>query len=208
VNLWAFSLAALFLIVIPGPDQALVTRNTLAGGRAGGLYTVVGGVLGLSVHATTAALGVSALLVASATAFTALKVIGTGYLVWMGVQTLLAARRTAAQPQDAAERPEAGVRAARYVRHGFLSNSLNPKVALFFVTFLPQFMTAGEHTLGRAVLLSLVFACLYLTWFSCYVLAVAVFGAVLRRRRVRMWVEGVTGGLLIAFGLRLAVQAA
>src|SRR4029450_10914275 len=86
-----FTLAALVLIMIPGPDQALITRSALTGGRAGGLLTMVGGVLGLAVHASAAALGLSALLLASATAFTIMKVLGAVYLLWLGIQTLCAA---------------------------------------------------------------------------------------------------------------------
>lgn len=201
-----FVLASLVLIVMPGPDQAMVTRNTLVGNRTTGLLTVLGGTLGLSVHATAAAVGVSALLIASATAFMVLKVVGTGYLIWMGVQTLRGAARTAAGTAEAVpDRRVSRFGAVRYVRHGFLSNSLNPKVALFFVTFLPQFLSPGS-TAAHALLLSAVFAVVYVTWFSGYVLLVDLFGSVLRRPRVMAWIERATGGLLIAFGIRLALD--
>lgn len=207
--MWTFIATALVLIMIPGPDQALITRNALAGGRGAGFLTLVGGALGLTVHAGAAALGVSALLVASATAFTALKVVGTAYLVWMGIQTLRAARRAAraGEPAPVVSRRPAGS-ALRYLRHGFLSNSLNPKVALFFVTFLPQFLDRGGDTFGQAVLLSGIFAMLYLSWFSVYVLGVDLLGGLLRRQRVRAAIERVTGALLIAFGIKLATATA
>lgn len=202
-----FALAAFVLIMIPGPDQALITRNALMGGRGAGLFTMAGGMLGLSVHISAASLGVSALLLASATAFTVLKVVGTVYLVWMGVMTLRSARR--AGPRE--KRPAAAslsaprLPARRCVRDGFLSNALNPKVALFFVTFLPQFLPTQGATLGRALALSVVFVLLYLLWFSLYVLTVDHFGAFLRRPSVRTRIEQATGGLLIAFGIRLAI---
>ena len=93
-----FAIAALLLIMLPGPDQALITRNALVGGRYGGGLTMLGGVLGLTVHAGAAALGLSALLVASATAFTVLKIVGAAYLLWLGVQMLRSAKRSRRTP--------------------------------------------------------------------------------------------------------------
>src|SRR3954471_9558015 len=99
-----FAIAALVLIMLPGPDQALITRNALVGGRRGGLLTMVGGVRGLTAHAGAAALGLSALLLASATAFTALKIVGTVYLLWLAAQMLWSAMRSRRAPEA-----EAGV---------------------------------------------------------------------------------------------------
>ncbi|MGA5098479.1 LysE family translocator [Streptomyces lavendulocolor] len=201
-----FAAASLVLIMIPGPDQALITRSALAAGRRAGLLTMVGGVLGLVVHVGAAVLGISAVLLASATAFTVLKVVGAVYLVWVGVATLRAARRTLREvPGD--ETPEQDPAVGRYVRYGFLSNALNPKVALFFVTFLPQFLPPTGNVLPRAMALSLVFAALYLMWFSLYVVTVDRLGRVLRRPRVRARIEQVTGVLLIGFAVRLALQS-
>jgi threonine/homoserine/homoserine lactone efflux protein len=197
-----FALASLVLIMIPGPDQALITRNTLAGGRAGGLLTMAGGVLGVAIHASAAALGISALLATSATAFTVLKLIGAAYLLWMGISAIRAARRTA---HIADESGSSG--RLRAVRQGFLSNALNPKVALFFVTFLPQFLPS-HATLSQALLLCSVFAVLYVSWFSLYVLLVEQIGKFLRRPTVRGWIERVTGVMLIGFALRLGLATA
>ncbi|MEV7025754.1 LysE family translocator [Kitasatospora sp. NPDC093558] len=201
-----FAVAALVLIMIPGPDQALITRNALVGGRAAGLYTTLGGMLGLSVHVSAASLGVSSLLVASAVAFTVLKAVGTLYLVWMGIATLRAARQSAKGTADAEASEAAGKTWRMYVRQGFLSNALNPKVALFFVTFLPQFLPTTGHTLGKALVLSAEFVVLYLLWFGLYTVTVDRFGAFLRRPRVRSRIEQVTGVLLIGFAARLALM--
>lgn len=206
-GLLTFALAALVLIMIPGPDQALITNSTLIGGRGAGLLTMVGGVLGLAVHATAAAVGLSALLLTSATAFTALKIVGAAYLLWMGVQTLRAAARSRREPAEAAT-ARVRLRSAAAVRRGFLSNTFNPKVALFFLTFLPQFLSADETTAGatqlHALLLSAVFGLLYLGWFGLYVTAVNHLGRLLRRPRVKAAIERVTGLLLVAFAVRLA----
>ncbi|MFC6885722.1 LysE family translocator [Actinomadura yumaensis] len=201
-----FTLAAIVLVVIPGPDMALITRSALTGGRRAGLLATLGGVLGLTVHGAAASAGLSALLLASATAFTVMKAVGAVYLVWMGVQTLRTAARTRREAAPAADEPErAAVPPLTALRRGFLSNALNPKIALFFVTFLPQFIDPdGAAPWARALLLSLVFIALYLSWFAGYVAAVDRLGRLLRRPRVRASVERVTGALLIAFAVRLA----
>ncbi|WP_449065862.1 LysE family translocator [Planomonospora algeriensis] len=203
--LTTFAVTALVMIMIPGPDQALITRNALAFGRTAGLLTMTGGLFGLAVHAASAAIGLSALLLASATAFTVLRIAGVAYLLWLGVQALRSSRRTAAAVA-VAEVPADGGPPFRHVRNGFLSNVLNPKVALFFVTFLPQFLPAHGNTLGRALLLSAIFAGLYLLWFGFYNVVVDRIGALLRAPRVRARVEQVTGLLLVGFAIRLAVQ--
>lgn len=199
----AFAIAALLLIMVPGPDQALITRNSLVGGRRAGVLTMLGGVLGVTVHATAAAAGLSALLLTSATAFTALKIAGAAYLLWLGVQMLRSAARSRRESVQAAE--VAQRRGAAYLRQGFLSNALNPKVALFFVTFLPQFLSAdAESPQAQALVLSAIFAGLYVVWFGLYVAAVERLGRWLRRPRVEASIEQVTGTLLVAVAVRLA----
>jgi threonine/homoserine/homoserine lactone efflux protein len=198
-----FILASLVLIMIPGPDQALITKSALTGGRRAGLMTMLGGALGLSVHAMAAAFGLSAVLLASANAFTAMKIVGAVYLVWMGVQAMrTAARSRRAGAEAPAER--AVLRRWAALRQGFLSNALNPKVALFFVTFLPQFLDPAGTAWAQALLLSAVFAVLYLAWFGLYVSAIDRLGRFLRRPRVKARIEQVTGTLLLAFAVRLA----
>jgi threonine/homoserine/homoserine lactone efflux protein len=203
-----FAIAALLLIMMPGPDQVLVTRNALSGGGRGGVLTMMGGALGLGVHATAASVGLSALLMASATAFTALKVVGVAYLLWLGVQTWRSARHTRlAPPEEAASRERQPWSA--YLRQGFLSNALNPKVALFFVTFLPQFLPTHQLSgsgspRGDALLLSAVFAGLYVAWFGGYAVLVDRLGQWLRRPSVQARIERVTGLALVTFAARLA----
>jgi RhtB (resistance to homoserine/threonine) family protein len=199
-----FAVAALVLIMIPGPDQALITRNALAGGRPSGLLTTVGGALGLTMHATAAVLGLSALLLASPTAFTVLKIIGAAYLLWLGLQTLRAAWRSLREPT--AEQPVATRRSRwAYLRQGFLSNALNPKVTLFFVTFLPQFIaTDSASPRTEALLFSAIFAVLYLAWFSLYVAVVDRLARWLRRPTVKARIEQVTGLALVTVAIRLA----
>lgn len=202
-----FAIASILLIMMPGPDQALITRNALVGGRHGGLLTMLGGVLGLTVHASAASLGLSALLLTSATAFTVLKIVGAVYLLWLGLQMLRSAVRS--RREAAAEEPVAMLqRRSTYLRQGFLSNALNPKVALFFVTFLPQFLSADTGSpRAEALLLSTIFAGLYLAWFGVYVAAVDRLGRWIRTPRVQAWIEQITGLILVSVAVRLATAS-
>jgi threonine/homoserine/homoserine lactone efflux protein len=200
-----FALASLVLIMMPGPDQALITRNALVGGRAGGLFTALGGVLGTAVHACAAAVGLSALLVASATAFTVLKVVGVAYLLWLALRMLTAGRRLYEDGEHEPGRTRSGW---SHLRQGFLSNALNPKVALFFVTFLPQFLSQDAASpRAQALLLSGVFALIYVGWFSLYVVAIERLGRWLRRPAVRVRIEQVTGAGLLGIAARLATAS-
>jgi len=158
----------------------------------------------VTVHAGAAALGLSALLVASAGAFTALKVVGAVYLLWLALQMLRSAARSR-QDAGVEEQLVAPRRRATYLRQGFLSNALNPKVALFFVTFLPQFLSpdSGSPT-TEALWLSIVFAVLYVAWFGLYVAAVDRLGRWLRRPSVRARIEQVTGVVLLGVAVKLA----
>jgi threonine/homoserine/homoserine lactone efflux protein len=199
-----FAIAALVVVMMPGPDQALITGNAMRGGRRGGLLTMVGGVFGVGVHAGAAAVGLSALLLASATAFTALKIVGAVYLLWLAVQMLLSARRTRRTP-EVDEVAGVPLRWASYLRQGFLSNALNPKVALFFVTFLPQFLSVDSGSpRAEALLLSGIFAVLYVAWFGLYVAVVDRLGRWLRRPRVKAHIERFTGLVLATVAVRLA----
>ncbi|WP_114906638.1 LysE family translocator [Ornithinimicrobium murale] len=201
-----FAIASLLLIMLPGPDQALITRNALVGGWSGGFLTVLGGALGLTVHAGAAAVGLSALLIASAQAFTVVKIVGAFYLAWLGIQMLRQAIRS--RRSSEADNQAVAPQGAAYLRQGLLSNALNPKVALFFVTFLPQFLTAdGGSPRARALLLSAIFAGLYLAWFSLYIVSVEQLGRWLRRPRVRTRIEQVTGLGLVAAAVRLLTSS-
>jgi threonine/homoserine/homoserine lactone efflux protein len=202
-----YLIAVVILVVMPGPDQALITRSALTGGRTGGLLATLGGATGVTVHASAAAVGLSALLLASAEAFTVVKIVGVAYLVWVGVQTLRTAARSRRQPtgEQSAAAPR---RRLLFFRDGFLSNALNPKVAMFFVSFMPQFMTAdGPAPWLQAVLLSAIFALVFLSWFSLYVWVVSSLGQLLARPAVKAWIERVTGAMLIGMAALLATAS-
>jgi threonine/homoserine/homoserine lactone efflux protein len=193
------------VIVTPGPDTALTIRNTLLGDRRGGVFTALGVVTGQAVWAVATSAGIAALLVASEPAFAAVKLVGAAYLVFLGSQALLAAIRSRGWREAAMdERPTRWLAPAKAYRQGVISNLGNPKMAVFFPSLLPQFAPHGEATFGALLLLGLVFCALTLAWLTCYAFAVAKAGDVMRRPRIRRAIEGVTGAVLVALGLRLA----
>jgi len=188
---------AALLTVTPGADMALVTKNAITGGRASALYTTLGICLGCLVHATASALGLSAILAQSATLFEAVKYAGATYLVCIGIVALLG--------QSAAESKPGAPPQGRSFVEGLFTNLLNPKVALFYLTFLPQFISPGEAALRKSLLLASIHVAIGFVWLLAYATLLDKLRGVLSRSSVKRRLEMVTGALLIAFGLRLAV---
>jgi threonine/homoserine/homoserine lactone efflux protein len=199
----AFLGVSLVIIMTPGPDTALVIRNTLAGGRAGGFATASGVALGLTIWATATSLGFAALLATSAPLFLAVKYAGAVYLILLGLQAL----RSAAFAKDEIARRAAAPAAARVgFRQGLISNLSNPKIAVFFPSLLPQFAPADRASVVGLLSLGLVFAALTFLWLGFSTMIVGRAGDLLRRAKIRRTLEGLTGGVLIALGLRLAAE--
>jgi threonine/homoserine/homoserine lactone efflux protein len=202
-QLIAFALVAAVVTVIPGVDMALVARSVLSRGRRAGYVTSLGVCTGLWVHAVASALGLSTILMTSAALFSAVKLAGAIYLVALGALSLHRALRPP---------PDAGVIASgataaddrRAFVQGFLSNLLNPKVAIFYLTLLPQFVRPGDRVLARSLLLAGVHVVIGLVWLVTYAYSLGRLSAALRPPGVRRSLEGVTGTLLIAIGGRLA----
>jgi threonine/homoserine/homoserine lactone efflux protein len=197
-QLVAFLGVSAVVIVTPGQDTALTIRNTLLGGRSGGIATAAGVVSGQLVWALAASAGLSAVLLASAPLFMAIRIAGAAYLVLLGVQALVAAIRGAHRVDaDAAPR-----RPRAPYRQGVLSNLGNPKMAVFFTSLLPQFGSSFAAMLA----LGLVFATLTLVWLSAYAVAVAKATNFLQRSWVRRALDAATGLVLVALGLRVATE--
>lgn len=202
----AFFALSVLLIVTPGPDTALVLRNSLWGGRTAGVATAAGVAMGLATWTVAASVGIAALIQASEPAFLVLRLLGAAYLTYLGVQALRAAFRLEDKraPHDLVAR--ARVRPAKALRQGILSNLANPKIAIFFTTFLPQFVPANAPSVVALLELGFIFCAITLTWLLAYAAAAAGVGGFLRRPRVRRAMDGVTGFVLIGFGLRLATE--
>ena len=204
-SFFLFLAAALVLAITPGPGLFYVAARTLAGGRAEGLASSFGTGLGGTVHVLAGALGVSAIVMASAELFAALKLVGAAYLVWIGVRTIVAARQEAGREPAAGPVPSVGVH--RAFREGVLVEALNPKTAAFFLAFIPQFVSpdAGPVALQFVVLGLLSVA---LNTLADVVVAFAAGrvrdGAATRPVLVRRLRTG-SGAAMVALGLGLAL---
>jgi len=206
VHLWAFVGVAALVIVTPGPDTVLVTKNALIHGRRAALGTSLGVNTGLLIWTVAAALGVAAVVRESAVAFTILKLVGAVYLVWLGLQALRAARRHAVAEPWHATRRSPPVGALLGFRQGLLSNLSNPKIAVFFTGLLPQFVSPREPILEPFLLLGGLFVLMTVVWLSGYALLAVRASALLGRPRVQATLDRVTGVVLIVLGVRLALE--
>ena len=189
------------LTISPGVDMAVVARSALTGGRGAAFATTLGVMAGLVVWAVASALGVAALLAASQVAYDTLRLAGAAYLVWLGVQSLLAARRGEHQSLAVA-----GARSSSPFRQGLLTNLFNPKIAVFYSTFLPQFIAPGDPVLLMSLALAGVHILMGLVWLSLYAWALDRAAARFRGSRVRRTLDAVTGTVLVGLGLRLAAE--
>jgi threonine/homoserine/homoserine lactone efflux protein len=203
-DLAGFVALAIVVIVTPGPDTALTIRNTLVGGRPAGVATAVGVALSQATWSVATSIGVAALLVAAEPAFAALKVAGAAYLIYLGVQSLWSALR-GRPARPTLDRSVARVRTGTALRQGILSNLTNPKMAVFFPSLLPQFVAVDARPFVPLLAMGILFCVMTLAWLTGYAFAVARAGDVLRRSAVRRTVEAVTGVVLVAFGVRVAV---
>lgn len=211
----AFIGVALIVVITPGPDMVLVTTHALATGRTAARIAALGVCAGVLVHATAAVIGLSALLATSSVAFFVVKVTGAAFLIGLGVRTIWSARRRSDRARidlrPGSVLPSSiGVGWVRFGSspfwQGFWSNVLNPKVALLFLSLLPQFVEPGEAAFMKTLILSAMFLAMGLAWLLSYVEVVTRVAGFLRHDRMRRRIEVVTGAVLVALGLRIAVQ--
>jgi threonine/homoserine/homoserine lactone efflux protein len=204
-RLLAFLGVAVILTITPGPDFALVTRVGLARGRAAAWFTSLGVVTGHVTWGLAAGVGLAALLNASATLYTILRLAGAAYLIWLGLHALLA-REAAPEASGGAAAPMAPKRYASAYRQGLVIDLLNPKIGVFYTTLLPQFIAPGQPVLLTSVLLASLFALIVALWLGSYVLLLDRASAVFRLPGIRRWLARVTGVVLVGLGLRLALE--
>ena len=204
----AFFSVSLIVIVTPGPDTAVTIRNTLIGGRSGGVLTALGIATGQTIWAFATSIGIVTLLVASAPLFLMVKYAGAAYLAFLGAQAL----REAVWPAVSSARDvrprrnKSRLTPLAAFRQGLVSDLGNPKMAIFFASLLPQFVPAGEATFWAFLRLGAVFAVMTFTWLALYAAVVARAGDILRRQSIRRGIEAVTGTVLIGLGLRIATE--
>lgn len=193
------------VILIPGPDTAMVTKNALLHGRPAALGTAFGVSTGLTVWTVASAVGVASIVRTSATAFTVLKTVGAVYLVWLGFQALRAAHRAAASGEATGARPRRIQGAGTGFRQGLFSNLANPKIAVFFMSLVPQFIGSGSPLVPFLVLGGM-FVFMTLGYLVSYALVAVRAAAQLQRPRVKAAIDRVTGVVLIGLGIRLALE--
>jgi len=206
-SLLAFMSIAIFVIVTPGPDTALTVRNTIIGGRRGGVFTALGIVIGQAIWAFATSLGIVAVLLASEPVFHAVRLGGAAYLIYLGARSLYEAIRSSSWNDAAAEaKPAKRLSSSVAFGQGLASDLSNPKMAAFFTSLLPQFATTGDGAFLSLLMLGGVFCVMTFTWLVLYALAVARAGDFLRRRNVRRVLEGLMGAALVGLGLRIASE--
>lgn len=200
VALAAFTLAAVLIVLLPGPDTLVVVRGIMRGGRRQGLLTALGNLCGLAVWVAAAALGLAALLRASEVGYEVLRIVGAAYLVWLGVQ----AWRTRGRTEQAQGR--GGVLGTGYLA-GLLTNLLNPKVGVFFVTFLPGFVPHGYPVGATSLLFGAIFVVLTALYWVVLLGVAAKVTAWMSTPRVRRRLDALTAAILFGFGVRLVTES-
>jgi threonine/homoserine/homoserine lactone efflux protein len=199
LSLATFTFAAVLIVLLPGPDTLVVVRNLIRGGRPGALRTVLGVLSGLTVWVVTAALGLSAVLRASHDAYLALRLAGAAYLFWIGLQSLRARAQLAEQPS------RRGLLGTGYSA-GIATDLLNPKVGVFFVTFLPGFVPSGYSVGWMSLLLGSIFVLLTAGYFGVLIAVSGRITSWMATGHIRRRLDRVTGLVLVGFGLRLALE--
>ena len=201
-----FAVIAAVLTVTPGADTMLVIRNVIARGRGAGVMTTLGICTGVFMHAALSAVGLSVILLRSATVFETVKLAGAAYLVYLGAQSIRAGmgrleRNGRAEPQRGRSdwRPHSAV-------EGFVTNILNPKVAIFYIALLPQFIHPGDSVLAKSLLLAAIHWLEGVVWLTAVSLFVGRMREWIMDGRVRRAIEATSGGIMIALGLRLALE--
>ena len=219
-NLLLFVPMAAIFVILPGPDFALIAKISLMNGRPQGQAAAVGVALGICVHTTAAMLGISAIIAQSVLWFSVLKYVGAAYLVWLGILALRAGRR-AGQPVSAAvvktaHQPHANPAAdsmnlrrwLHFFGQGFLTNALNPKAVLVFLTFLPQFMDPHAPLAPQFLTLGSIMSGLCLFWYVPLAYMLGRVRHIFENSRFQQWMHRCTGLVFIAFGLKLATAQA
>ncbi len=201
----AFAFAALMVTLAPGPDTFLVIGNALSGGVRRGLATVAGILTGGLFHVALFAFGVARLLMYSERAFWTIKMLGAGYLAWLGVKALRSAfaARVEADPA-AAIGPSPRPSLWRSYAQGVLTNALNPKIAIFYLAFLPQFLAPGPDMAMQSIAMIAMHYAIGTVWLSLLVIGASRMAGAVRSTRVARVLDGVIGAMMLGFGAKLA----
>ena len=204
-NYLLFIIMSICLIILPGPDTAMATKNTLVAGKMGGVKTVFGTCVALLIHTLAAVIGLSALIVKSALLFSIFKYVGALYLIYIGIKALLAVKnKEGVNTNDVSINNDKEHTSC--FRQGFLTNLLNPKIAVFFLTFLPQFLNPSHNTFIQLLVMGLTYLVLTIIWFAFYIFLIDKISAFMKKPKTQRYIQGLTGVVLIGFGIKLAFE--
>lgn len=195
----------IFLIILPGPDTAVVTKNTLICRRIGGIKTSLGIICALLIHTLAAVLGLSAIIVKSAILFSIIKYAGAAYLIYLGAKILWSLMKKDEVPEIQTN-TKSEMENNSCFKQGFFTDILNPKVALFFLSFFPQFVEAGSDTFLPFLIMGITFTLLSAIWLFIYIYLINQIGALMKKPVAKNIIEGMTGTIIIGFGIKLALE--
>ncbi|MBM7571585.1 LysE family translocator [Aquibacillus albus] len=206
-NYYLFVFMSILLVLLPGPDTAIATKNTIMYGRIEGLKTSSGTITAILIHTLAAVVGISAIIVKSALIFSVIKYIGAVYLVYLGIKALwsLTQKQGFESTSNFDEQKKMNVHC---FRQGFFTNLLNPKIAVFFLTFLPQFVDPSHTVIPQFIFLGVTYSVLAAIWYFVYVVLINKLYLFMRKASTQRAIEGLTGVVLIGFGIRLAFEKA
>ncbi|PMC34531.1 lysine transporter LysE [Bacillus sp. UMB0899] len=196
-----FLVLTLFVVMSPGVDTALITKRTITDGRKSGYKMALGITSGSLVHTFAAAFGLSAILLQSAIAFEIVKYIGAIYLIYLGISSFMKKKN-----QNGHQEADANLKRKSAFKQGLFSNVLNPKVAMFFITFLPQFVQSGTDVTIQLITMGVIYTFLSITWFFLFVFFINYLREWLMSEKVHNIMDKTTGLVLIGFGLKLALE--
>lgn len=198
---FTFLVLSLFVVMSPGIDTALITKRTISDGRKDGYKMALGITTGSLVHTFAAAFGLSAILMQSAVAFEIVKYVGAIYLIYLGLSSFISRKKN----KGSTKKDDLEMKKSAF-KQGLFSNVLNPKVAMFFLTFLPQFVKAGENATQQLIIMGIIYTVLSITWFFIYVFFINYLRVWLLSPKVQRIMDQATGLVLIGFGLKLAFE--
>lgn len=206
-QLLTFVAVSLVLTVTPGVDTFIIMRNVLRGGQKDGFYTAIGICSGLLVHASLSALGISVILVRSAELFNIVKIAGAIYLVWMGVSSIYGAvkyrKSVDSSPKNLIKEK---LFPARSFREGLFSNVLNPKPAVFYLAFFPQFINHGDPVFIKTMFLASIQFVIGISWLIILSFFVSHIRNYIEKPSIKRTLDTLSGGILIVFGIKIGLQ--
>ncbi|MEH6476407.1 MAG: LysE family translocator [Sneathiella sp.] len=198
----SFILVAALLVMSPGPNGALIAKTVPLSGRKAGFANVAGFVAAFYLHGALSVFGISLLLVKSAEAFFIVKMVGAAYLIWIGVKALREALKGPGLPNQVSSKSYR-VTLSKAFSEGFLTNALNPKVTMFYLSAFPQFIPVGGDAATSAFVLVCAHSLINAIWFSALIVLFFKLTAATKKSSFQKWLKGVTGAVFIGFGVKL-----